>query len=106
MAMTVDSLQARVAEVLDCGSLLQYVDFEASLFDDMPRFFEVSHFCMELCLTRPSEADAFNLLVAEFKRDLEQEGIELEYTLAVQQGSASRTSGVLEYGERQLVLKN
>lgn len=103
--VTVDTVKERVLEALERGNLLEYVDFESSIFGTLPRFFEVSHFDMKLCLNRLTKAHAIQSIVAKLKRELEQEGIELEFTVAAERGISTKTSGRRECEEPELVLK-
>ena len=96
--MTPDALRERVTEDFDHIGLLKSLDVETSAFSELPRLFEVSHLSMRLVLDDVAAVAAASRIAAEIKRDLEPQGIELEYELRVRWKVASVHSDALERG--------
>jgi hypothetical protein len=82
--ITPDALRQRVLEELDSANLLPCLELEASVFCELPPLFEVSHLSMRLTLNDVAAVAMTSSIAAKLKRDLQQHGIELEYSIAAQ----------------------
>lgn len=82
--MTPDALKKRVVEEFKSIGLLKSLDVETSTFSELPRLFEVSHLSMRLVLDDVGAVAAASNLAAEIKRDLERQGVELEFEIRSQ----------------------
>ncbi len=82
--MTPDALRKRVTEEFNDMGLLKCLDVETSAFSELPRLFEVSHLFMRLVLDDVAAVAAAGSIAAEIKRDLERQGVELEYEIHAQ----------------------
>jgi hypothetical protein len=82
--MTPDILKKRVIEEFNSIGLLKCLDIETSVFGELPRLFEVSHLSMRLVIDDLAGVAAANSIAAELKRELEREGVELEYEIRAQ----------------------
>jgi len=94
--MTPEALKKRVIEELDSIGLLKCLDVETSAFSELPRFFEASHLSMLLVLDDVAAVAVAGSIVAEIKRDLERQGVELEYEIRAQWKVGSLYSDTLE----------
>ena len=81
--MTPDALKKRVTEEFNDMGLLKCLDVETSVFGELPRLFEVSHLSMRLVLDNMAAVAAASSIAAQIKRDLERQGVELEYGIRV-----------------------
>lgn len=82
--MTPDVLKQRVVEEFNSIGLLKSLDVETSAFRELPRLFEVSHLSMRLVLDDVGAVTAASSIAAEIKRELERQGVELEYEIRAQ----------------------
>lgn len=82
--MSPDSLRKRVMEEFQSTGLLQCLDLESSAFRELPRFFEASHLSMRLVLQDAAALAAVSGTAAQIRRDLERQGIALDYLIRVQ----------------------
>lgn len=97
--MSPDALRKRILEEFNCIGLLRFLDVETSTFRELPRFFESSHLSMQLVLENVSALAAASTIVAKLKRELEQQGVELEYAIRVQWKVVSVDCADLECSE-------
>ncbi len=79
--MTPEGLKKRVVEEFNSNGLLKCLDVDVSAFRELPRFFEASHLSMRLVLDDVATVAAAGSIAAEIKRDLERQGVELEYEI-------------------------
>jgi hypothetical protein len=82
--MTPEALKNRVVEEFESSGLLKSLDVETSAFDELPRFFQGIHLSMRLVLDDVGAVAMASSIAAEIKRDLERQGIELEYEIRTQ----------------------
>ena len=94
--MTPDTLKRRVVEEFKSTGLLESLDEESCAFAELPRFFEASHLSMRLVLGDVGAVAAASSIAAEIKRDLERQGVELEYEIRAQWKVVSVASDSLE----------
>lgn len=94
--MTPDALKKRVVEEFNSIGLLKCLDVETSAFRELPRFFEASHLSMRLVLDNVATVAAASCVAAAIKRDLERQGVELEYEIRPQWNVVSLGSDALE----------
>ncbi len=94
--MTPDALKKRVLQEFDSASVLESVELNESLFVELPRLFEVSHLSMQIVLNDQTVMATVSQIAAKLKRDLHQQGVELEYTLAAQWKVLCFSSDTLE----------
>jgi hypothetical protein len=94
--MNPEALKQRVLDEFESIGLLKCLDTETSAFNELPRFFETSHLCMRLVLDDVGAVAAASNVAAEIKRDLERQGIELEYEIRALWKVANVSSDVLE----------
>lgn len=78
---TPDALKKKIAEAFDAAGLLPYLELGSSSFRELPRLFEASHVAMRLNLNDVSAVAAASGIAAKLKRDLEQQGVELDYAI-------------------------
>jgi len=96
--MTADALKKRVMEEFDSLGLLTSLNVETSAFSELPRFFESSRLSMRLVLDDVGSLAEAGLVAANIKRELEPQGVELEYEIRVQWKVAGLYSDALEHG--------
>ncbi len=94
--MTPDELRKKVLEEFDSAGLLQFVELGASSFRELSQFFEVSHLAMRLALNDVAAVGTASRIAAKLKRDLQQQGIELEYGIAAQWKVSGFSTDALE----------
>ncbi len=94
--MTPEALKKRIMEEFNSIGLLQRLNVETSAFRELPRFFETSHLSMRLVLDDVAAVAAASAIVAEIKRDLERQGVELEYEIRAQWKARSVSSDPVE----------
>jgi len=82
--MKPDDLKQRVLEEFSSIGLLKSLDIESSAFKELPRLFEASHIGMRLVLANVAAVAAASSIAAKMKRDVEREGVELEYEIRPQ----------------------
>jgi hypothetical protein len=78
---TPDAVKKKIADAFDAAGLLQYLELGSSSFRELPRLFEASHFAVRLSLNDLSAVSAASGIAAKLKRDLERQGIELDYAI-------------------------
>ena len=100
--MSPDALKKRILEEFNGSGLLEFLDVETSAFRELPRFFEASHLSMQLVLEDASVLAAASAIAAKMKRELDQQGIELEYEIRVQWKVVSVDCVALEDSEDPL----
>ena len=94
--MTPDGLKNRVVEEFNSNGLLKCLVVETSAFRELPHFFEASHLSMRLVLDDVAAVAVASCIAAEIKRDLEGQGVELEYEIRPQWKVVSLCSDALE----------
>jgi|SRR5271165_4598373 len=94
--MSPDELKKRVTEDFEGIGLLKCLDVETSAFRELPRLFEVAHLSMRLVLDDMAAVAAASSIAGRTKRDLERQGVELEYEIRVQWKVVSVFSDALE----------
>jgi len=82
--MSPEALKKRVMEEFKSSGLLKSLDVETSAFHELPRLLKVRHLSMRLVLDDVGALAAASSIAAEIKRDLEHEGIDLEYEIRPQ----------------------
>jgi hypothetical protein len=93
--MTPDILKKRVMEEFNSIGLLPCLKVETSVFGELPRFFEVSHLSMRLVLDDVAAVAPASSIAAKIKRDLQRQGVELEYEIRAQWKVVSLFSDIL-----------
>jgi hypothetical protein len=96
--ITPGALKQKVIEEFEAASLLNVLQLESSLFRDLPHFFEVSHLSMRLVLNDVAAMATAGILAAKLKRDLQEQGVELEYTIAARWKVSKFPPDILECG--------
>ena len=94
--MSPEALKKRIVEEFHSIGLLQRLNVDTSAFRELPRFFETSHLSMRLVLDDVAAVAAASAIVAEIKRDLERQGVELEYEIRAQWKVLSVSSDPVE----------
>ncbi len=97
--MTPDSLRAKLIKEFDSVKLLHSLDLKDSTFQELPRLFETSHLAMQVVLSEVSALATASRIAAALKRDLAQQGIELEYSITVRWQIANPFPNALERSE-------
>ncbi|MGB8888462.1 MAG: hypothetical protein WCC87_17165 [Candidatus Korobacteraceae bacterium] len=82
--MTPNELKNKVVEAFDSAKLLTSLEVDASSFHELPRLFESSHLCMRIMLNDQAAMAVASNIAAKLKSDLQQMGIELEYSIITQ----------------------
>jgi len=94
--MTPDALKKKVVDECNSIGLLNCLDVETSAFSELPRFFETSHLSMWLVLNDVAAVAAVSTIAAKIKRDLQRQGVEVEYEIRAQWKVASLYSDALK----------
>jgi hypothetical protein len=81
--MTPDTLRKKLIEHFACAKLSRALEVNDSTVQELPRLFEVSHFAMQIVLSDASALAHAGRIAAAMKRNLADEGIELEYGITV-----------------------
>ena len=97
--MTADELKKQVVEQFDSASLTRSLELEASDFSELPRFFEVSHLKMRIALNDQTAVAAASKILAGIKRDIQQQGVELDCAIAVQWKVSSFSADLVKPGK-------
>ncbi len=97
--MSPDSLKKIVVEEFNSKGLLQSLDIDTSTFAELPRFFEASHMSMRLVLDSVAAFSAAGNIAATLKRDLDRQGVELEYEIRARWKVVNLCSDSLERHE-------
>ena len=82
--MSPEALKKKVMKEFKSGGLLKSLDVETSAFKELAPLFEVRHLSMRLVLDDVGAVAAASSIAAEIRRDLEREGIDLEYEICPQ----------------------
>lgn len=82
--MTPNELKNKVVEEFDSANLLKSLELDASSFRELPRLFESSHLSMRIMLNNQAAMAIASSIAAKLKSDLQQLGVELEYTIVTQ----------------------
>lgn len=97
--MTPDALRKKLVEEFDSANLLHSLDLKESAFQELPRLFEVSHLALQVVLSEFSALATASRIAAALKRDLAQQGVELEYVITVRWQIAKPFPNALERSE-------
>ena len=80
--MTPDALKKKVFEEFDSAGVLDSLDANKSSFVELLRLFEVTHLSMRIVLTEQAAMAVASEIASKIKRDLQQQGVELDYAIA------------------------
>jgi hypothetical protein len=82
--MTPNELKNKVVEAFDSANVLTSLEVDASSFRELPRLFESSHLSMRIMLNDQAAMAVAGSIAAKLKSDLQQAGVELEYSIITQ----------------------
>jgi hypothetical protein len=82
--MTPNELKNKVVEAFDSADVLTSLEVDASSFCELPRLFESSHLSMRIMLNDQAAMAVASSSAAKLKSDLQQVGVELEYSIITQ----------------------